>query len=205
MMKSYFKWKTENKLLFIITIFTAFLTSCHPGYILPSKVNTISKSSMIHLSNTGHLVIYPFETSELSAKLSLKVAQLFNEEIHKYNFFKKVTLIEDTTLLADMNNSALKIQKALYVAKKQNADAILLGAIDEYSDAVSTDTKVSINIMIISVKTGKKLWWGGKTVIGKPGNTFFLIGNRLSPDPPSAQQLLANATKKIIANVFSSN
>ncbi len=172
---------------------------------MPGKVDTISQSSMLHLSNTGHLIIFPFETSEHSTELSLESAQIFNEEINKYNFFKKTTVVEDHTLLADFKNSKLKIQKALYTANIQNADAILLGQIEQFSDAIASDTKITVNIIIIDVKTGKKLWWGGKTVIGKSGNTFLLSGNRLSPNPPPARKLLLNAAKKIVSSILSSN
>jgi len=204
-MKSYFINSLKNKLLLLFTLSAILITGCHPGYIVPGKVETISRSSLIHLSNTGHLIIFPFETIEHSPKLSLEAAERFNEEINKYNFFKKITLIDDNSLLIDFKNHQLKIQKALYYANEQNADAILLGKVEEYSYSVSVDTKVSLKIMIIDVKSGEKLWWGGKTVIGKQGNTFLLIGNRLSPNPPSAQKLLLNAVKKITASIFTSN
>jgi len=204
-MKSYFINNLKNKLLLLCTISALLIAGCHPGYIVPGKVDIISRSSLIHLSNAGHLIIFPFETIEHSPKLSLETAELFNEEINKYNFFKKTTLIDDSSLLIDFKNHQLKVQKALYFANKQNADAILLGKVEEYSYGVSVDTKVSLKIMIIDVKSGKKLWWGGKTVIGKQGNTFLLIGNRLSPNPPSVEKLLLNAVKKITASIFTSD
>lgn len=178
------------------------MLSCHPGYILPGNTDTFCRSSLIHLSNTGHLIIFPFETSGLSLPLSLKTANIFNEQIHQINFFKKITLINDTAILSGMPSNELKMKKILYTASQRKADAVLLGSVEDYSVGMSSDTKVTVSAMIVDVHSGKKLWWGKKTTIGKPGGSYLLLGNRPTMNAPDVDKLLIHTVHEIVQQIF---
>jgi hypothetical protein len=81
----------------------------------------------------------------------------------------------------------------------------MLGSIDYYYDSVSTDTKVIVNTMIISVESRKKLWWGTKTTTGKTGKKSLFVGDHMTPDPPTAQDLLNHAVEMIVYIIFCTN
>ena len=104
-MKEYFILKSKNKLL----LFFLLINGCHPGYIVLSKVNVISKSPMAVHSGWANLVIFPFDTSENSPDLSLSVAKLFSQKISRYNHANKITLIEDTSLFSNIEREELQI------------------------------------------------------------------------------------------------
>jgi len=192
----------KNKLLFIFILFPLLINGCHPGYIVPGEVDVIRKlSSTVH-HRCAHLVIFPFNTSENSPELSLNVAKLFNHEISRNNHVNKITLIEDTSLLSNIDKEEMQIQKALYVANSLDADMIMFGSIDYYFDSVSMDTKAIVSTMIISVRTGKKLWWGTKPATGKPGNISGFLSDHMTPDPPPAQELLKRAVERIVFSIF---
>lgn len=201
-MKSYCISAQKNKLLMSAVLFSTLLTACHPGYILPGKVNTICRSSLIHLANSGHLLILPIETPDMAPDLSFKVAELFNAEIQKINYFRQVSLVEDPALLSEEFSEADKIERALYLAHEKMADAVLLGTVKEYLISISSDNRITMNVMILDVKTGKKLWWGERTTIGKPGNTYFLFDNRSSGDTPAVDKLLHHTVQKIVKRIF---
>jgi hypothetical protein len=150
----------------------------------------------------ANLVIFPFNTSENSPDLSLNVAKLFSQEISRYNHVNKITLIEDTSLFSNIEEEELQIQKALYIANSLEADMIMIGSIDYYFDSVSTETKVIVSTMIISVESGKKLWWGTKPTTGKTGKNPFFFGDHMTPDPPTAQELLLHAVEQIVFSIF---
>ena len=82
---------------------------------------------------------------------------------------------------------------------------VMIGSIDYYFDSVSIDTKAIVSTMIISVKTGKKLWWGTKPVTGKTGKNPFFFGDHMTPDPPTAQELLNHAVEMIVYSIFCNN
>jgi len=172
---------------------------------VPGEVNVISKSAMRVHPACAHLVIFPFNTSENSPDLSLNVTKLFNQEISRNNHVNKITLIEDTSLFSNIEEEELQIQKALYIANNKKADMLMLGSIDYYYDSVSTETKVIVSTMIISVESGKKLWWGTKPVTGKTGKNPFFLGDHMTPDPPTAQELLLHAVEMIVYSIFCTN
>jgi hypothetical protein len=197
--------KSKDKLIFTFIFFSLLINGCHQGYIVPGEVNVISKSAMRVHPGCAHLVIFPFNTSENSPDLSLNVTKLFNQEISRNNHVNKITLIEDTSLFSNIEEEELQIQKALYIANNKKADMLMLGSIDYYYDSVSIDTKVIVSTMIISVQTGKKLWWGTKEVTGKTGKKSFLFGDHMTPDPPTAQDLLNHAVEMIVYSIFCTN
>lgn len=192
----------KNKLLFIFILFPLLINSCHPGYIVPGEVDVIKKLSTTVHHRCAHLVIFPFNTSENSPPLSLNTAKFFNQEISSNNHVNKITLIEDTSLLSNIVKEELQIQKALYIANNLDADMIMFGSIDYYFDSVSMDTKAIISTMIISVKSGEKLWWGSKQVTGKPGKKSAFFSDHMTPDPPPAQELLKRAVEQIVFSIF---
>jgi hypothetical protein len=118
-MKEYFIFISKNKLLFIFILLTLIVSGCHQGYIVPIKVDVISKSHMSVHPGCADLVIFPFNTSENSPDLSLNVAKLFNEEINRNNHVNKITLIEDISLMTNIEKEELQIKKALYIANKK--------------------------------------------------------------------------------------
>ena len=197
--------KSKNKLIFTLILFSLLINGCHPGYIVPGDVDVISKSPMSVHFRCAHLVIFPFNTSENSPDLSLNVAKLFSQEISRYNHVNKITLIEDTSLFSNIEKEELQIQKALYIANSLEADMIMIGSIDYYFDSVSIDTKAIVSTMIISVASGKKLWWGTQQVTGKTGKKSFLFGDHMTPDPPTAQELLNHAVEMIVYSIFCTN
>jgi len=201
-MKEYFTLKSKNKLLFISILFSLLINGCHPGYIVPGEVDVISKSPMSVHFRCANLVIFPFNTSENSPDLSLNVANLFSQEISRYNHVNKITLIEDTSVFSNIEKEELQIQKALYIANSLEADMVMIGSIDYYFDSVSIDTKAIVSTMIISVASGKKLWWGTKPTTGKTGKKSFLIGDHMTPDPPTAQELLLHTVEQIVFSIF---
>jgi hypothetical protein len=205
-MREYFILKSKNKLLFIFILFSLLIIGCHPGYIVPGEVDVFIKSPIVH-PRCNHLVIFPFKTSEKSDGIhpSVNVAKLFNQEISSNNYTNKITLIEDKTVFSNMEEIGLQIQRALYIANNKKADLMMLGSIDYYFDSVSIDTKVIVSTMIISVKTGKKLWWGTQQVTGKTGKKSFLFGDHMTPDPPTAQDLLNHAVEMIVYSIFCTN
>ena len=75
-----------------------------------------------------------------------------------------------------MEEEELQIQRALYIANNKKAALMMLGSIDYYYDSVSIDTKVIVSTMIISVESGKKLWWGTTPVRGKAGRNPSFSG-----------------------------
>jgi len=201
-MKEYFNLKSKNKLIFILILFALIMSSCHQGYIVPGEVDVIRKLSRTVHHRCADLVIFPFNTSEDSPALSLNVAKLFNQEISRNNHVNKITLIEDTSLFSDIDTEELQIQKALYIANSLYADMIMFGSIDYYFDSVSIETKAIISTMIINVKSGEKLWWGTKSVTGKPGKKSAFYSDHMTPDPPSAQELLKRAVEQIVFSMF---
>ena len=203
-MKKYFILKSKNKLLFIFILFSLLINGCRQGYIIPSEVNVFIKSPMTVHPGCAHLVIFPFKTTEKQDGIhpSLNVEKLFNQKISRNNHVNKITLIEDKSLFSNMEEEELQIQRALYIANNKKADLMMLGSIDYYYDSVSIDTKVIVSTMIISVESGEKLWWGTTPVTGKTGKKSFLFGDHMTPDPPTAQQLLEKAVEKIVYSIF---
>ena len=196
--------KSKNKLIFTLILFSLLINGCHPGYIVPGEVNVFIKSPMTVHPGCAHLVIFPFKTTEKQDGIhpSLNVEKLFNQEISRNNHVNKITLIENKSLFSNMEEEQLQIQRALYIANNKKADLMMLGSINYYYDSVSIDTKVIVRTMIINVKTGKKLWWGTKSVTGKTGKKSFIFGDQMTPDPPTAQELLLHTVEQIVFSIF---
>jgi hypothetical protein len=176
---------------------------CYPGWIVPGKVDVFIKKPVYHYNHVDHLVIVPFESSEPSSELGYKAARIFEEEINKKYFFNKITLITDSIWSNQIDHRDQKIRKALFKAKQEKADLMLLGSIEDFKPGTATETKVTLNVNLINVSNGETLWWGKDSVVGKPGNTFLLWGTLLSPNPPDVNRLLYHATQKIVSDMFS--
>lgn len=201
-MKSYFTaiCNLRRQTLFVISFF--FFCGCLPARIVQNKVDVFTNKQLRHYAKTGHLVILPFDTPGKSRDFGLKVARIFKDEISKKEDIKKITLVEDTPWLAQIDYSALKQQKALLEAGKKNADLLLFGAVEEYLSGTAGNTAITVSATVFNVATGKSLWRGRDKVVGKPGRTFLFWGQSLTPDPPDVNELLAHAARQIVREIF---
>ncbi len=179
-----------------------FLCGCHPGFIVPSTVDVFIKKSVRPFLITGHLVILPFECPGASSEPGREVALQLKENITRIDYLKKVTPIEEAPWRKQIETRYDRLQKTLKIARQTEADLVLTGSVEGVLFGNLDETATTISARLLSVKTGKTLWWGKHRVTGKSGKTFFLLDAMLPADPPDLHRLLTYSADKITSEIF---
>ena len=196
-MKPHFYRICKSNCFAVLLVVLILMGGCSLFQVPPSRVSVVTQQDVEQFRHSAHLVLYPLTTKE-SPELGYEAARLFNAEMEKRNFFKKITLVENAVWLTQLDTDEARTHKALYEAQQMGADLIFLGTIEEYVPATIADTKISLNVKVLSAASGTTVWWGKHSVIGKPLKSYFPLETKLSRNAPSAYKLLAGSAKKIV-------
>jgi len=185
-------------------LWLAACSGCHPGFIVPGKVDVIVKKPVQQFYRSGMLVIVPFDTSEMTPDLGLEIARIYQAKIIKRNCLKDIVLIEEAPWLRQLTENSYKVQQALAAARRRQAQLLLWGTVEKFLPAIAGRTQVTLNVKLIDCASGTVLWWGRDNAVGEPGNTFLLLGTILSPDPPDAEKLITHTAETMVGDMFPS-
>jgi len=177
------------------------LKGCSIVQVPPNSVSVLTQQDLEQFRHSAHLVLYPLLTKE-SPELGCEAARLFEREMAKRTFFKKITLIENAVWMFQLDTNEAISNRARYEAQQMGADLVLLGSIEEYVPATIAETKTSLDVKVLSAATGSTVWWGKHAVVGKPLKSYFPWNTELSKNAPPVNTLLSESTKKIVAKML---
>ena len=202
-MKSYFFiiCNPARHAFYILTVFL-LCSGCHPGYIVPARVEVFSQNRSEQLFVPGHLAVFPFYSTLVQNEMCRSVALKFCQEIGKKNIYTKITFLDNSPGTNRLDSRDLLRKEAVLRARDRHADLALIGFIESYMPGTATDTNISLSAMVVDVSQGDSLWWGADRLTGKPGNTFLLWDAALSPDAPSANKLLDRSVRRIVHKIY---
>lgn len=200
----YFKIFCQYRYFSFIAVFILAVNSgCHPSIITPANVTVFSEKSLDPHYRSSKLAIVPFNTAVMEPDLGITVGKIFEIEIIKRRFFESTVMIEDTPWDKQLTIAEQKIRAAVIEARQCKADLLLWGEVEEFQVGTLLRPEVTIDVMLIDVRTSSLLWWGRGKTSGMPGNTFLFWGHIPPEEAPPVEKLIEQVAKKVSKSMLS--
>lgn len=177
--------------LLVIIVFSGCAAFKSPvtGYDTP-YVKIIIKPDVEKLRGSS-IGVFDFSSSDQSQGLGRSIAQNTHKYLLKYKFMRLVELARICPA---------GIENAIEIGRSKGCDLILLGHVDEFLyGGLNTNSKVSISIRVIDVRTKVTLWYITGRMEGRyEEHSDYILFTKDTREAPPPRILCAKVMRELL-------